>query len=351
MTYIADSILNDFSNIDSGQNYIIKPQSGEPYICKGSILLSDEDAIADAVAGKVYLMTDYDYKNRLEKEIQLLDEAAQIPVSDIELIREIGQYYEKVGILSKAADYYRFALEHNGNPEIRGMLAYVLALNGESEEAREQAEKAIDKNPKEQRALSALALLEADNFNWKEAKLYAKKAIDYGADDSNVYYAYCEALYKQGEVKAAHNYYNKAYNLYRFNPRRERYNEYAGCPFEVLAFHYRSTKGGEEIIPCDEQLISRKCYYIEFKIDVNILRWEEAKIGVKLYTNGMLETGQGSKDGYTYYMDVVSKKVGPNVYYLLGWGNEHGDAWSVGSHEIEIWYNGEKVAEDSFYVY
>lgn len=348
--YIATTPINSFEDIISNQYYIIKPETGEPYACKGSELSLDGENARYRI---IYKTVEYDYKNNLDKEMSLVDEASQIPVSDIDIIREIGGYYEHEGILSKAADYYRFALEHNGNnPQIRGMLAYVLALNGESEVAREEAEKAIDKEPKEQRALSALALLEADEFNWKEAKTYAKKAIDYGAENSNVYLVYCEALYKQGEIKAAKYYYNKAYELYRYNPRLERYKEYAGCPFEVLAFHYCSERmDGKNVIPYDEKLVRSKCFYIGFKIDVNILRSERAKIGVKLFTNGRLITGQGSKDGYTYFENVGGKDLGKNFYYISGWGNESGGFWSVGSHEIEIWYEGNKIAESSFYVY
>ena len=348
--YVATTPINSFEDIISNQYYIIKPETGEPYACKGSELSLDGDNTRSRI---IYKTVRYDYKNNLDKEMSLVDEAAQIPVSDIDIIREIGGYYEHEGILSKAADYYRLALEHNGNnSQIRGMLAYVLALNGESEVAREEAVKTIEKDPKEQRALSALALLEADEYNWKEAKTYAKKAIDYGAEDSNVYLVYCEALYKQGEIKAAQNYYNKAYESYRYNPRLERYKEYAGCPFEVLAFHYCSERmDGKNVIPYDEKLVRSKCFYIGFKIDVNILRSERAKIGVKLLTNGRLITGQGSKDGYTYFENVSGKDLGKNFYHISGWGNESGGFWSVGSHEIEIWYEGNKIAESSFYVY
>lgn len=348
--YIATTPINSFEDIISNQYYIIKPETGEPYACKGSELSLDGDNARSRI---IYKTERYDYKNNLDKEMSIVDEAAQIPVSDIDIIREIGGYYEHEGILSKAADYYRLALEHNGNnPQIRGMLAYALALNGESEVAREEAVKTIEKDPKEQRALSALALLEADEYNWKEAKTYAKKAIDYGAENSNVYLVYCEALYKQGEIKAAQNYYNKAYESYRYNPRLEKYKEFAGCPFEVLAFHYCSERmDGKNVIPYDEKLVRNKCFYIGFKIDVNILRSERAKIGVKLFTNGRLITGQGSKDGYTYFENVGGKDLGKNYYYISGWGNESGGFWSVGSHEIEIWYEGNKIAESSFYVY
>ncbi len=352
-TYMAESIVNDFSTIESNVYYIIDPGSGEPYAYKGSKLSSDNDAIADAFSKKVYRTTKYDYDKQKNREIQLLDEAAKIRVSDIGLIRKIGQIYEKHGIFSKAADYYRFELEHNGDKaEIRGMLAYALALNGESSDSREQAKIALEKDSKERYALSALAIVESDEYNWKEAKMYAKKAIDYGAEDSYVYYAYCEALYKQGEIKAAHMNYNKAYETYRFNPRRDKYAQYAGCPFEVIDFHYSSEKNdGKTIIPYDGSLVSGLCFYICVKIDVNVLRSDDAKIGIKIYSNGKLESGQTSQDGYTYFEELPSKKLGETSLYISAWGSNSPGTWSAGNHQIELWYKGEKIAEDSFYIY
>ena len=352
-SYMAESIINDFSTVESNVYYIIDSGSGEPSAYNGSKLLSDNDVIADAFTKKVYRAIKYDYDKQRKKEIQLLDEAAQIPVSDIELIRELGLAYEKLGVFSKAADYYRFEMDHNGNnSEIRGMFAYALALNGEFSNSRKQAEIALEDNSKERYALSSLAIVEADEFNWKEVKTYAKKAIDYGVENSYVYYAYCEALFKQGEIKASHMYYNKAYELYRLNPRRDKYSQYAGCPFEVISIHYCSERhDGKIIIPYDGTLVSGLCYFIGIKIDANVLRSDEAKIGIKLYSNGRLETGQTSRDGYTYYEEVSIRDLGQTTIYLSGWGNDKPGAWSAGSHQIEIWYKNEKIAEDSFYIY
>jgi tetratricopeptide (TPR) repeat protein len=228
-------------------------------------------------------------------------------------------------------------------------------MGGDYENARFYAEEALEKNPKEVTAQSALALIEAENYNWGEVKKWARKAIDYGSEDSNVYYAYCEALYKQGEVKAAHEYYNKAYELYRYNPRRSKFKEYAGCPFEVLSIHYgaiKETKTGTQFtIPIDGKLLSSQCYYVVFQLDVNYLRNEKATVGVKLFTNDKLKTGTPSRDGFTYTHDVIGSEPGKTIVKLSGWGNNSGDSWSVGQHRIELWYNGEKIAEDSFRIY
>ena len=351
--YESDTLINDLASVDPNKFYIIKPDSGDPYFYKGSKLSSDNDAIIDVFSKKVYSTSVYNYTQRIEKEIEILDETAQILVSSIELIGEIGSAYEKLGVYSKAADYYQYELKHNSNnPQIRGLLAYVLAINGETMLAREQAEIVLEDEPKEVKALSALAIIESEEYNWKEAKVYAKKAIDYGADDSNVYYAYCEALYKLGELKASQNYFNKGANAYRFNPRREKYKEYEGCPFEVNKIHYCSeTYNDKTIIPYDEKLINNKCYYIGFKIEANVLRWDYAKIGVKIYSNEKLRSGDISKDGFTFYTDVEAMNPGNKTIYIEGWGSDSGTYWPAGEHRIELWYKGAKIAEDKFYIY
>ena len=350
--YIATKQVKSVEGISNSQYYIIVPNEGEPYHKMGSAISSGWDFYGEIDSRKIYETKEFDCVNELAEEVRIIDKAASLPVSDMDIIKTIGGFYEQEGNLSKAVDYYYFALSKNRkNTELEGLVAYALALSGEDEEAKEQAVLALLHNSKEIHALSALAIVESEALNWGEAGRYAKKAIDYGAEDSNVYYVYCAALYKQGEIRLAQNYYNKAFELDRHNPRKNKYAEYAGAPFEVLAFHYSSSTGSKTIIPSDEKLVSSKCYYIDFKLDVNILRFESAKIGVKLYKNGTLMTGEGSKDGYTYYDEIEGSHPGQKTVYLFGWGNDSGGVWPAGTHVIEIWYKGNMVANDSFHVY
>ena len=310
----------------------------------------------DTVEVKVFEVEPYDNDANLKREMAIADIAATIPVKSTDVMDEVGGYFFNVENYSKAADYYKFLLEKNPKiPEIKGRLALSLTRGGDYVDARELAEDCLKKNPKDLTALTALTFIEAENFNWGEVKKWAKKAIDYGSESSSVHYAYCEALYKQGEIKAAHEYYNKAYELYRNNPHRDKYAEYAGCPFEVMAFHYASFKstqsGTSIIIPLDEKLVSNKCYYVGFQLDVNYLRYDKATIGVKLFTNNKLDTGSSSRDGYTFYSEVGWHDPGKRTIKLSGWGNNSGGSWSAGEHRIELWYKGEKFAEDTFRIY
>ena len=310
----------------------------------------------DSLEEKVFEVEPYDYEASLKKEMSIADIAATIPVKSIDVMDEVGGYFYNEENYSKAADYYRSQLnKYPNNPAIKGRLALSLTRGGDFEDARPLAEEALNKDPKELTALTALTLIEAENFNWGEVKKWAKKAIDYGSEDSNVYYAYCEALYKQGEIKAAHEYYNKAYEFYRNNPRREKFSEYAGCPFEVLKFHYTSYKttqsGFNSIIPLDEILVSSKCYFIGFQLDVNFLRYDNATIGVKIYSNDKLDIGTPSRDGFSYYSNIGWHTPGKTTIMLSGWGNNSGGVWEAGQHRIELWYKDEKIAEDSFRIY
>lgn len=301
---------------------------------------------------KIFKTKEYDCETEIAREMSIVDQAASILVKELEPVDLVGGYYENEFNYSKASDYYSFLLKHySRNADIRGRLAYSLCLGGNNSDAREEAEKALNKNPKQIYALGAMALVEAEEYNWDEAKKYARRAIDYGADISNVYYAYCEALYKQGEIKAAHQYYNKAYESYRHNPRREKYSEYAGCPIEITEFHYGASTNSKITIPKDEKLVSSKCYYIDFYLDINVLRWETIELGIKIYRNGSLSTGSESKDGYTYYATIYGRKPGTGTARISGWGNDNGSFWSAGHHRIEVWYKGEKIAEDTFRVY
>jgi hypothetical protein len=70
----------------------------------------------------------------------------------------------------------------------------------------------------------------------------------------------------------------------------------------------------------------------------------------KLYTPFGLSTGSSSPSGYTTKTDVYLSK-GSNTMELSGWGNERMGNWSSGWYRYEIWYNGQCLASESFYIY
>ena len=303
----------------------------------------------------VYELKPYNYEEGLKKEMSIADIAASIPVRSIEVADQVGGYYLLEENYSKASDYYRFLLKkYPRNAAIKGRLAYTLTRGGDFEEARIIAEEALEKDPKEIQALSALALIEAENYNWGEVKKWGKKAIDYGSVSSTVYYAYAMALFKQGEKKAANEYYNKAFEQYRLNPLRSKYEECAGCPFEIVSFHYGFTNyNGDVISPYDSKLLSSKSRYISTRLDVNFLRYDGAQIKVKLLQDGKLSTGTGSKDGYSYTQSVWPQfqKTGKQTVSAGSWGSDTPGHWRAGNYEIQIWYKDEMIGSDTFRIF
>jgi len=295
----------------------------------------------------------YEYEEEKKREMELVDHAASLRVTDFRIIRAIGRYYESEENFTKASNYYRFIL-HNmkRNIDVKARLAYSLMRNGDTEEAEIIANEVLKQQPQNELALSALANLEADRQNWGEAKKYSKRAIDYDAENSDVYYIYAQSLYIQGDKKNAREYYNKAYEMNRTSKLGEKYAESGGCPFEVLSFHYGlSDESGNEICKYDNRLYSAKSKYLDTKLIVRFLRREDAEIGVKILKDGVLCSGEGSKNGFVYTEKVIGCDPGEETVYLSGWGSKYAGYWEKGAYDIEIWYKGDKIAEDTFRFY
>lgn len=70
----------------------------------------------------------------------------------------------------------------------------------------------------------------------------------------------------------------------------------------------------------------------------------------KLYTPYGLSRGTSSPSGYTNQTELYVNK-GNNTAVLRGWGGENMGFWSSGWYRYEIWYNGQCLASESFYIY
>jgi hypothetical protein len=73
---------------------------------------------------------------------------------------------------------------------------------------------------------------------------------------------------------------------------------------------------------------------------------------IKLFNpDGSLNKAASSKNGYTYDCILyVSAGGGSKRVSLLGWGNDHGGTYSVGTHICEIWCDGQILSRDRFIV-
>ena len=286
-------------------------------------------------------------------EHQLIENASTIPITDPEIAKKIAGYYEGEHNYNKAADIYLLSLKHKkANPSIWGSLALAQYYNSEPNDARASAEKALSLDSKECLSLQVLSQIEADDFNWGEAKKWSKKAIDYGCENAEPYYVYAQALFKQDEKEAARDYYNKAYNIDENSPLAEKYEECGGCPFDLISMEFAfTTYHGDFITNFGEKLYSSKSQYIKPRLNMDVKRDVECKIQCKLYSRGRLSTGDSSKGGYTYEQDLYLFKTGKLGYPILSWGNSTPGHWPAGDYRFEVWYKGEMVGEESFRLY
>ena len=302
---------------------------------------------------RVISLRKYDMEASYEKEHQLIENASTLPITDPEIAKKIAGYYEDEHNYNKAADIYMLSLKHKKtNPPIWGSLALAQYYNSEPDDARASAEKALSLDSKECLSLQVLSQIEADDFNWGEAKKWSKKAIDYGCENAEPYYVYAQALFKQDEKEAARDYYNKAYNIDEYSPLAEKYEECGGCPFDLISMEFAfSNYNGDFITNFGDKLYSSKSQYIKPRLNLDIKRDVECKIQCKLYSRGTLSTGEGSKGGYSYEQDMYLFKTGKMGYPLKGWGSTTPGHWPAGNYRFEVWYKGEMVGEESFRLY
>jgi tetratricopeptide (TPR) repeat protein len=295
----------------------------------------------------------FNRENALEYERKLINQASETPAVDPDVVHRIALYYENRGNYNKASDVYELSLKHKkNNPGILGYYSLSQYENSESDKAKEAAEKALSIEPKNVIALQVMAQIEADDYNWGEAKKWAKKAIDYGCENAEPYYVYAQSLYKLEEKEAARTYYNKAYNLNGYSPLAQKYSQCGGCPFEIVSMSIAFTShDGKIITDYGQKLYSSKSQYITTKAKLNVLRDESCTIQCKLYCRGLLSTGDNSPSGCTYESELYFFKTGIVEREIGGWGNDTSGNWPAGNYRFEIWYNGEKVGEETFRLY
>ena len=353
--YAMRDTVRSKADIDSTAAYAARWSYGQKWsIGKGQgVMRNYDDLIKEDPDIILIRIEEYDAISAERRERELVGYASLVPSKNESEIGNIAYYYEKEGNYNKAADIYALNLKYNKrSTKLYGWLAYAQFKNGEYPEARSNAEHALRLSQDNTYALTVMALLDAEDYNWGDAKKWAKKAIDYDADSSEPYFVYAEALYKAGEVKAAEEYYNKAYNMDYSDPLAEKYKECAGCPFEVIyqefAFH---KKDGEVITDYGEKLFSSKSQYISTRAKFKVLRGEKCTIQCRLYSRGKLSKGEDSGSDYTYTSDLYFYMPGEFVEEIGGWGSSQSGNWPAGNYRFEIWYNGKMIDSTPFTLY
>lgn len=67
-------------------------------------------------------------------------------------------------------------------------------------------------------------------------------------------------------------------------------------------------------------------------------------------STGTMVCGDSSPSGYSQ-KENVTIKYGYNTYYMSGWGTEKGGTYKSGTNKYEVWLDGEKIYETTFWVY
>lgn len=294
----------------------------------------------------------YDIKEQQKQEKELMDYVASVPVKDAELAEKFALYYLGLSNYNRAIDILSTAAKKSGgDPKILSTLSVACYYNEDFDKSKEYAQKAVRKNSKEYTALSVLYELYLDNGEWKTVKKEAKKAIDYGAENPDIYYCYAEALYKLDELEEARSAYNKGYDL-GFGRLYEKYAEAGGSPYDFLSFEFSfKDYDGKIVTNYGEKLYSNQSKYICPRAKIKVVRGGKAIYQCKLYYNGELQTNK-EHPTYTYDTTIcILEKKSVIDEELGGWGSNYAGTWESGNYRFEIWFDGEKVGSEDFYIY
>ena len=355
--YLITDTVRKSSDIDSSSLYTARYSYGYKWasVKKGGGHGSyDYDKLIANDPNLVYIrLRPIDLVAYHQEEEKVVETVTSIPTRDYSLMQRMINHYINEENYNRAVDACEFYLKYNkNNLELLGLTSYVFYKNRDYEQACDYADQALSIDSKSLRPIEVKGYIAAERLDWEEARKWSRKAIDYGSDNADLYYIYSKSIDRQGETKEAQEYYNKAFNLNQFSPFAEKYKDCAGCPFEIISISVGSIRmDGSIITDYGDKLYSSKCQFLAPKIKFNMLRADYCTVYVKLFQNGRLQKGDDSPDGYTYESLVPSWSVGEHEERLGGWGSPYSGFWPVGTYRIEIWFENNKIGEESFRVY
>ena len=356
-TYLVRDTVKNESEIDPSALYTARWSNGYKWASVnqgGGTGSYDFVKMIEKDPDLVYIRLEpVELKSYLSTEEDVFQRVSTIPLRDIELIKSLVDHYVIVENYNRAVDVAEFYLSYNKkNPELLGLTSFVCYKNRDYDKAEEYAERALKVDSKAVRPIEVKSYIASDSLEWEEAMKLSKKAIDYGSENADMYYIYSKSVFKQGETKLANEYYNKAFKINQFSPYAEKFKECGGCPVEIESITMGNVRYDRSIITdYGEKIYSSKTQFLSPKIKYNLLREEECHIYVKLYCKGKLKTGDDSSSGYTYDSFLYPWHLGECEQVISGWGNSSSGWWPAGNYRIEVWYVGEKIAEERFTVY
>ena len=355
--YLIKDTVRKKTDIDSSSLYTARWSYGFKWapIAKGGGTGSyDYDKLIERDPNLVYIrLIPIDLVSHINEQEQRIETIASVPTSDQSIIFKMISHYVIKENYNRALDVAHFYLRYNKkNAELNGFTSFLHYMTQDLDEANELADYTLSLDPKEQSANMVKGCVAAERGDWIEAGKWSKKAIDYGSEVCEPYYIYAESLYQKGDTKLARDYYSKAFNKNSESPLAERYKHCGGLPFDFISMSFAFGKeDGSIITDYGEKLYSSKSQYILTKAKIKVLRVGDWDIQCKLFCRGTLSTGIGSPNGFSYDSTLYPFETGTYEQYIGCWGNSTPGNWPAGSYRFEIWYNGEKVGEESFWLY
>lgn len=116
---------------------------------------------------------------------------------------------------------YRILLEFKpGNLEVRNKLGMILYRSGKFDEAANEFNYVLKKDPKNSAALTALGRVNIELSNYQQAIGLLQKAITINPDDMHIYYYLGQTMEMQHDLSGAEEVYKTGISR-KFSPRNE----------------------------------------------------------------------------------------------------------------------------------
>lgn len=160
---------------------------------------------------------------------------------------------------------------------------------------------------------------------------------------------------EEDDYSSAHQCYKKIIDINPcdLNAKRALDAEYAKKAFmDITQVKFANTdKSGNILTDFGGVLYNDEVRYIKPKIYYNGLSADSKT--VELYfkiinPDRSLKEGSSSPPGYTRRETTTISPGNAKTLTTLGWGNASGNAYSVGTHKFEIWYNGKLIYTTTF---
>lgn len=121
-------------------------------------------------------------------------------------------------------------------------------------------------------------------------------------------------------------------------------------PFLITVMEVANTdKDGGIIQDFGKKIYDFKTQYLQPRITYTPFKTSGTyTVYIRLYKDGVLQTGQSSPKGYTYSHTITISGASNTTYTLPGWGSATSGNWKEGEYRFEVWYENYCLGSKSF---